>query len=495
MCPPRFTRFPRALATFLAASAFVLGLGACGPASQVTHFSPIVDVPKVAHGARRTAPLPRSKGVLTAVCGERPGCRVLGRRAAGADAEGRSIDVVTAVSSLPGLDPPAAEVPAEVVMSDEGDEAETDGVATVVTEYWMVVLDEGQVVSSQLLAELEGPEGRGRREDEVKVGENFFRLARSGGSNRQWEESSELQLSPLGPRSWARRSWTLTAGATAYEEERWDWAEFRGQTVWFEEACEGRERAAGAPPFPPPGELPAEPYFAYAALPSVELDDAYASGLWRETGLGRCALRIDGGAGGGYALQGRADGAGDSSLRAVLGADGRSLYVEAFDDKLVGPGGAVDDRVEVLVDAAPAAEPSRRCGEGQGGGGAKLAAWSIRASDGALVGAKGRPGQGAPRVEHVRAGDGRSVRLKVTLAGPTPGAITIAYHDTDDGRRVERTFASSRLRRGDARSLGNVRALAPHEATCRPREGRLEPEFAASFDPAEPVVSALRMAP
>ncbi|HEU4411319.1 MAG TPA: hypothetical protein VFS43_39070 [Polyangiaceae bacterium] len=454
----------------------------------MTHFSPSVEVPPAAPGAPRAAALPRSKGVLAAVCGERPGCRLLGRQRAGVDGSGRGLEVATVLSAPPGLDPAPADGPAEPVAGDEGDEAEIDGASMALTEYWLLSLDEGQVVSSQLLAEVEGG---GPREGDVKVGDNFFRLARSGGSTRQWEESSELRLSPLGPRSWSRRSWTLAAGATAYEEERWDWGEFRGRTVWFEEGCEGRERGASAPHFPAPGELPAEPYFAYASLPAVELDAAYASGLWRETGLGRCALRADG-AEGGYALQGKADGPDDSSLRAVSDREGKALFVEVFDDRLVGAGGAAEDRLEVLVDAA--AEPARRCGEGPAAAGAKPLSWTIRAADGALASGRGRPGQGAPRVEHARAEDGRSVRLKLTLPA-APGALTLIYHDTDDGRRVERSFASSRLRRGDARTLGHVRPLARREAVCAPLEGRLEPEFAASFDPYEPVIGSSRAAP
>ncbi len=492
MSVPLLPRFFRVAPARLAAPALVAGLGACGPASQVVHFSPFVEVPTAPAGASKAPAAPRSKGVLAAICGERPGCRVLGRRSAGADAQGRRFDVVTVVSSPPGLDPPAAEAAAEAVVPDEGDEGESDATSNALTEYWVVVLDEGQLISAQLLAEVEGAEGRGRREGDVTIGDNLFRLARSGGSTRQWEESTELRLFPLGPRSFARRSWTLAAGATAYEEERWDWSEFRGQTVWFEEACEGRERASASTHFPAPGELPAEPYFAYAALPAVEIDAAYASGGWRETGLGRCALRIDGNGGGGFGLQGRADGPDDSSLRAVFDGEGKTLYVEVFDDRLVGPGGAAEDRLEVLVDAA--AGESRRCGEGPGAG-AKLGAFTVRASDGALVGAPRRPGLGAPRVEHERAADGRSVRMKVTLPGAAPSAIALVYHDSDDGRRVERAFASSRLRRGDARTLGRVRALGAREAVCRPREGRLEPEFAASFDPYEPVVGSARAMP
>lgn len=478
----------------LALPVLVTGLGACGSGSQVVHFSPVVEVPPAPSTAGKPSSPLRSKGVLAAVCGERLGCRLLGRRGAGVDAQGHSVEVVSVLSAPPGLDPPSGEATSEAAHDDEGDEAETDAVSTALTEYWAVVLDEGQVLSAQLLAEVDGVEGRGRREGDVKVADNLFRIARSGGSSRQWEESIELRLWPLGPRSWARRTWTLAAGSTAYEEERWDWAEFRGQTVWFEEACEGRDRAAGGPQFPPPGEMPAEPYFAYAALPSVELDGAYASGLWRETGIGRCALRMDGGPGGGYALQGRADGPDDSSLRAVFDGGGKALFVEVFDDRIVGPGGAAEDRLELLVDAASSDSP-RRCGEGAAGGGARpTASWTIRASDGSVLGAKGRPASGVPRVEHVIASDGRSARLKVTLPAAV-GAIALVYNDSDDGRRIERSFASSRLRRGDARTLGQVRPLGGREAICRPHEGRLEPEFTASFDPFEPLVASSRAMP
>lgn len=487
--PPRFSRAFVALA---ATPALALGLGACGSVSQVVHSTPTVEVPPASPGTQRAPAIPRGKGVLAAVCGERLGCRLLGRQRAGVDATGHHLDIATVLSSPPGVDPPSAEAPPPAGPSDEGDEAETDAISTALTEFWLLALDDGQVASAQLLAEVEGVDGRGLREGDVKVGENSFRLARSGGSTRQWEESAELRLSPLGPRAWTRRSWTLAAGATAYEEERWDWAEFRGRTVWFEEACEGRERPTNAPHFPAPGELPAEPYFAYASLPAVELDTAFEAGRWRDTGLGRCALRVDGVGEGGYALQGKADGPDDSSLRAVFDREGKALFVEVLDDRLVGAGGAAEDRLELVLGDTSQPEAPRRCGEGAAGSVAKPASWSIRVADGALVSPRGRPGQGAPRVEHAR--DEHSVRLKVTLPA-APGALTLVYHDTDDGRRVERSFASSRLRRGDARTLGRVRALATREAACGLRDGRLEPEFAASFDPYEPVLSPSRPAP
>jgi hypothetical protein len=478
------------LAALLAPAACAAAAGACGPSSHVTHFPPVVVVPPAAAPAAQTVPGARPRGVLSSVCGDRHGCRVVDRRAAGVDAEGRRVEVVTALAAALALDPPAAVSLVDEPSAEGGDEA--GGAAPgALTEYWAVALDGGQVVSAQLLAELDAAEGEGGRGGEVAVAENAFHLARRGDPNRPWEERTELRLWPLGPRSWSRKAWSPAgpAGAATYEEEAWDWDEFRGRAVWFEAVAGAPAPPEGAPRAPEP----AGASFAYEPLPAVALDATYVTELWRETGLGRCALRADGGAGGGFALLGRADGAGDSSLRAVFDAEATALYVEVFDDRWVGPGGAADDRLEVLVEA-PASEPGAPCAGGAAAG--RVTGWSIRAVDGALVGPKPRPGAGgAARVEHARAAGGHSVRLKVTLPGAPGGAVTLVYHDTDDGRRVERSFASSRLRRGDARSLGRVRAVGAREARCRPRDGALEPELAASFDPTEPVIGAVRPLP
>jgi hypothetical protein len=143
------------------------------------------------------------------------------------------------------------------------------------------------------------------------------------------------------------------------------------------------------------------------------------------------------------------------------------LWVEIRDDVIVPDGAAAVDTVSVWT-GPPLDVVGGDCVRPDG-----AVEWRIP-----VQGGPARPGDGAPTL--APSVDRVGNRLRIQLTEP-PGAITVAYHDTDDGVSVERVLATSDLRVGDARSLGTVWDVPSGEATCVVVDGLLQPRQVPGF--------------
>lgn len=86
------------------------------------------------------------------------------------------------------------------------------------------------------------------------------------------------------------------------------------------------------------------------------------------------------------------------------------------------------------------------------------------------------------------------MRFKITLpktfTSPNDDAwkITVAYSDSDDGKRQKRIIATSQLKLGSLATLGGIHDVQPQIGVCRREAGELRPTDTRTFDEGVPVL-------
>lgn len=178
-------------------------------------------------------------------------------------------------------------------------------------EHWLVI-ESGATVTSQLLFHISRSAGACPGDpaaESVEIRANGFTCTDAGGAVSAPTRSLNLRLSPL--------TWSRASGERRYDGAAdlsvWDWEGFSGQIHMYL-----------SPDGDPMGEaelleldLENSPRATHVApLLTLDLPAKYLAGAWRTSGLGRCALRVDGHEGRGVTLTGRAD-ATDAELRVV----------------------------------------------------------------------------------------------------------------------------------------------------------------------------------
>lgn len=459
----------------------ILAVAACGagepPNVAVPPPPPAVAVPR-ATAAPAPPPDDPDATLKALVCARRDPCELVKEHAAGEDAAGRRLAAVLvfvgyegaldedgnppdlSAGAGPGAPPPKPPRDEGVTFDPDGETFEARSISFCARyEYWRVVREGAQIVAADRVAEIcnDGHGAAGVGEDAVKVGPDSIEVSTSGGSNWRWSESTTYRLSSLVRRSQAWSGyWTMGANR---EDGRIDWEAFAGGVRWYSPPCD-------------PGGQPLEtdmtddaPEYEEMWVPQVPLDPAFVEAGWKTTKLGRCAASIDAGGDGGYVLSGKATTAADAHVR-VLAAEGGPLFVEVVDDTVV-----PDDHLEVWV--APqlpsfdthCIDPADTTG---------VLSWDVRVTDGKVTAGFGKPSPSSLVVE--RAADpGGVVRFRVVR--PTgQRAVTIAYADSDGGRKIERRIATSRLAGGRLATLGSLFSTADH-AVCTVHDGALVPEL------------------
>jgi hypothetical protein len=224
--------------------------------------------------------------------------------------------------------------------------------------------------------------------------------------------------------------------------------------------------------------------YAYALLPDVSTDAAFANEGWSTAALGACAVDIDGSPGHGFVTFGKTQGRDDASFRAVL-SDG-ALYVEVHDDKLIGPTASWvnEDHLEIWV-AHEADSYMRLCPDGDIGRLSPPQQWGIGLMDGRVFAGSGKPTEtlGVNRSQV----DAHTVRLRITL--PAAAALSVVYSDSDDGKVQKSLLSTSKLVFGDTSTLGVPKRIPKERAACRVTGGRLEPQVTPP-SPAAPVYTS-----
>lgn len=380
------------------------------------------------------------------LCEGRTPCVVRQTRAAGVDAGGQALAVVSLDLGAPGDDTEGLHEEAWV---DNFSPAERGRCRLI--EYWLVVGDPRAPARTVSLLHVcnEGNGAHGLGEDTVAIADNRFEHGSSGGSNWRWSRSQTALLAPLRVRE-VSHDGSFALGPNR-ELRRWSFDRFAGDTAWYSPPCD-----------PSTGE-PVEVAEAsqldlrYAAIPAVVIDAAFAS-RWQQTGLGRCALMVA-----------AAERATDATLRVV--AEGTTaLYVELEDDHFTR-----GDQLELwLADAAAGYMDPCLAGDAAG-----LRQWTIGVSDGRVLAGHGRPEVGALTVERSGASP---LRLRIS---PRAGfaALSVVYVDRDDGEPTPLRLATSALVPGRRETLGRPETIDPRVATCEVVAGRLEPVLHAFAGP------------
>ncbi len=294
-----------------------------------------------------------------------------------------------------------------------------------------------------------GDAGLGR--DEVVVSPNAVRWVQSGGTAWQWSTTREVQLSPL--LELRRAGETRFEGGTPERIDRWDWTTFSGEVTFRVPGGCGAEASDEA--------------FEGTILPIPRVVlGAETVGAWRDGPFGGCALRVDATGGRGFVVDGVESDAADTGFSVLFG-EPTSLWIDVRDDVIVPDGATAVDTVSVWT-GPPVDVVGGDCVRPDG-----AVEWRIP-----VQGGPARPGYGAPTL--APSVDRVGTRLRIQLPEP-PGAISVAYQDTDDGNAVERVLATSDLRTGDARSLGTVWDVPSGEATCVVVDGLLQPRQMPGF--------------
>lgn len=474
-----------------AALALLALAAACGPAPAAPESPAAVAStppppqasPPASPGPTGGDPLP---GLRAVICADRAPCEIRRERAAGIDAAGRRLSVVSVYAGRERWDEGEEEdakkpdgsaggaAGAQDIGLSEGEREDTTsptfgGCHHI--EYWLVTRRGEAIDAAVALLRLcnDGHGASGVGEDTVTIGDNALRYTTVGGSAWRWGAEHEISLSPLRVRSMESDGW-WNLGPNM-EETSWSWDQFAGKTTWYSPTCD----AQGNPPEVSdgmeigPGERGGAEY-AYAALPAVALDEGFAASGWKTTALGRCALHVDAGGEKGFVVHGKPGEAGDARMRVVAAAGGAALFVEIEDDRKVGPGARwlTDDHLEIWLAPRMPSYMDHCIGERDA-----PMQWGVRIADGKVFPGAGEPDPAALTVERAE-GPGGVTRLKIGLPQKQEG-VTVVYSDSDDGKKQERLIATSRLRFGKLPTLGRLRAIPAEAASCRAVNGKLEP--------------------
>jgi hypothetical protein len=385
------------------------------------------------------------------LCAGREPCQIAESFEAGADARGRPLRVARLDLGWFSFDDAPQEKGRKfgAGRKPQGRLVEDDCAAS---EWWLVSPDSAQLLLSVCN---DGYGSAQKGEDTVKVKNGLFSHVQAGGGSQRWLHTRVWRLSPLERVREGHVNFLTGQDAQVEDRTAWDYSTLQGGRFLGPDTCRDG-------PFAPNKRT--LPY-----LPRVLMDQAYVDEGWKRVGLGTCALQAK------NVTVGKLEDARDASLKALLVAED-TLILEVRDDLWVGSGGKTwrdDDALEVWL-APKSPEELTGCGKPEAD--ERPMQWSIAITSGLVY-----PGFGPPRGElgvervELRAASGalEGYRLKLTLPRRFKG-LGIAYNDSDEGRKLERTLATSPLKFSRPETLNIVRDVPRSESTCVAREQELE---------------------
>lgn len=328
----------------------------------------------------------------------------------------------------------------------QGQKEAGNGAECDVREFWLLA---GKSKPRHLMTLCnDGYGSAGIGEDDVKVKSNLLLHEQIGGAAERWVVTREIQLSPL--ELVAVTTTTFPSETQKFTDaSRWSWATFSGERTRNLSYC----TEEGGPDL----REEAKPKGVRSALlPQVVVTKAYVEGGWKEAQLGQCAARAI------FPLQG-AEGAGDDGVLKVL-ALGPSEFIVEITDDVVGKG----DQLQIWL-YERGVNSLESC---LGKQGVQASQWTVDPVTG-----EGRGGHnarfGAPKSELVRVGNQTRLHLRLP-DGEWPG-VTFAYTDSDDGKFIKRTMATSQFTFAQAATLGSVHPIDKKLALCEVENGVLTP--------------------
>ncbi|MBW2258285.1 MAG: hypothetical protein JRI25_27315 [Deltaproteobacteria bacterium] len=291
---------------------------------------------------------------------------------------------------------------------------------------WLVVSRGDEVVRAFRLSD--GPCSGGRHEMDGRVsGPNQYTYSSTAwGTGTDGRESCTLQLSPLR----VVKESVCTDDKGGDTSGSWTRDYLTLQATWdrFED-CLHSDHAQDSH-----GKTPE--YFG-RSVPRAPVETA-----WEGTRLGTCAVQVDSDTAADI-IWGEASTEGDARLRALMVSE-TVLWLEIDDDVWTHATESWlhDDHVEIWAYA-----------EDMSMGEVDPVQWGIRLNDGAIFTGYGSS-EGHPQATVRALGDGtRAMRVNLPWS---PSRLTVVYSDSDTERRQSLLIGTSRVKRGDARSLGDV---------------------------------------
>lgn len=339
-------------------------------------------------------------------------------------------------------------VPLRVLHLSRGPHENEAGVECEREEYWVAVGTKGRKWKQLLSLCNDGYGSAGVGEDDVKVKPNRLIHEQFGGASSRASTVREFQLEP--PALVTTTTAIFQASAPQFvDEAKWSWDTFSGERSRFFSKC----TEDGQPDLRE--ELKPKPLKS-TLIPKIAVTKQWVEQGWKESSLGQCGGRAP------YLLQGAPGGDADSALKVLAISD--TDFVFEISDDAVTPG----DVLQVwLGEQAP--NPWDGC---VGKSPFVPAEWLVQLSTG--QGSRGANARfGAPVSEVVPFTGG--VRLKLKLPEGVYPAMTFAFADSDDGKTVERTLATSQLQQTQLASLGVLHAIERRVAICEVADGVLTP--------------------
>jgi hypothetical protein len=390
---------------------------------------------------------PEDATVLAALCPRGHRCRVESRTSAGRDADG--LDLV--VTRVKVLDQPVGDRPADY----------PDG-PCLLEPVGVFRLRHGVVVSHEpimtLYRQSECSYGTGVGDEELTVEKGRAVFDIEGGTS--WRESDH-------------KVWALSPRVTLVSTEHEEWHNFsvihslvrtdhlrdRREVIWRSPVCGREEQEMGGG-----GAVGGDPIaYRYLVIPRSRRSAATGDG-WRQDRDDLRWVDIDSSSASGYVVHGEPGEAGDARLR-VTALDGHLLLVDVADDRVVpvADSWVHADHLE-LWGTPDAPGPLDHCLERRRPPPADADVapvgpawqWGVML-DGAIHSGAGHP-RADPIVEVTELDTrawGKIRRFRIELP-KTVDAVTVVYSDSDDGLTQKRLIGTSRLRFGDAASLGAI---------------------------------------
>jgi hypothetical protein len=410
---------------------------------MVSFLVSLVSLPAQAAGRS-----PDDATVLAALCPRGHRCRVESRTSAGRDADG--LDLV--VTRVKVLDQAVGDRPAD---HPEG--------PCLLEPVGVFRLRNGVVVSHEPIMTLYqqskcwyGP-GPGDEELTVEKGRAVFDI--DGGTSWRWSDHNVWALSPR-----------VTLVSTEHEEwhnfsvihsvVRTDRLSDRSEVIWRSPVCGREPEEVGGG-----GAVEGDPsVYRYLVIPRSRRSAAATGDGWRQDRDDLRWVDVDSSGASGYVVHGKRGEAGDARLR-VTAPDRRLLLVDVADDRVVpvadswvhadhlelwGTPDAPGPLAHCLERRRPPPDDADEAPVGPAW------QWGVML-DGAIHPGAGHP-PAAPIVEVAELDTrswGKVRRFRIELP-KTVDAVTVVYSDSDDGLTQKRLIGTSRLRFGDAASLGAI---------------------------------------
>jgi len=405
--------------------------------------------------------------VLKALCPEDKSCRVLDKVEAGKDRHGRDL-TFAGVKVLPKAELSRKRGRPGVAKGGDGDVDEGEGgdAACLPAPYGILHTAADRLVSVEPIVVMfedgchKGPRFEGGGETITFDGKIVTHIRDYDDTwDLRWTNTWEIQ---------PRVRWILKESeGFSYDNPgnairtTTDRRTGRIKVAWGISDCDedGKPADNADPEFRYPGR------YAYTLLPRLASDDPFVKD-WKTAAFPKQGLVVTSEGGDGYLVYGPPGAARDARMRVVALTPGE-IVIEVADPKIASGAKSwvADDHLEVWGgDELPQGEtqtcvvrdPSQKVPERAASVGTAQQ-WGIRTSDGSVFRGWGNPSVD-PKVERVVLKGmpwGEVVRFRVGFAKAF-SSLTVAYSDSDNGKRQKRLISTSRIRLKDPLSLGEI---------------------------------------